>query len=377
MGYVVGTLDVDVLRNAVFPTLAARYFGDEYDVAVVDGRGETLYSNTELDVSLEPADAREKLFSLARSFGPTDRFRDVPPDVVEARRDLGGPKWEVLARHRAGSLGAAVRSARARNLAVSFGILGILAASVLLVAVSTRRATELNNRKLEFIAGVSHELRTPVAVVCAAGQNLADGSVSDPEQVKRYGAFVESEGRRLDALVEQVLELAGIQSQKRPYRRERVLVESLVEQAVADSESLRAERDVPIRTRFETQEAVMIGDPDALRRALGNIIRNAVKHGGEDNAVDIRVESRGADVAVVVSDRGPGIPTAEREHIFDAFYRGGRAQKRQVPGSGLGLSLVRGIAREHGGRGRDDRGVRWRQYVHATDSRGRLGGSMR
>lgn len=238
---------------------------------------------------------------------------------------------------------------RTRNLAVSFGILGLLAASIGLVAVSTRRATELNDRKMEFVAGVSHELRTPVAVLRSAGQNLAHGSVTDPAQVERYGALIESEGRRLDDLVEQVLELAGIQSHKRRFRREPILVASLVADTLSDCESLRKERNVPVTTRLPSEAATVIGDPDALRRALGNIIVNAIKHGGDDNAIEVSAESRDETVAIEVADRGPGITEKEQTHIFDSFYRGRLAQDRQVAGSGLGLSLVENIVREHGG----------------------------
>ena len=296
----------------------------------------------------------ESCFSLGRFSGRPPRRRErrrLPPELVEARERLGVGSWEVFVRHRTGSIEAFVASARTRNLMVSFGILGLLAASIGLVAVSTRRATELNDRKMEFVAGVSHELRTPVAVLRSAGQNLADGSVSDPAQVKRYGSLIDSEGRRLNELVDQVLALAGIQSQKRRYRREPVLASSLVADALADCESLREERSVPITTSFPSMGATLFGDPDAMRRAVSNIIVNAIKHGGDGdgNAVEILAERRGSKIAIVVTDRGPGISEEARIYLFEPFYRGSRAHDRQVPGSGLGLSLVDHVAREHGG----------------------------
>ena len=355
-GSILATLDSATLRETIFPELAERHFGSEYDVAVVDGRGDVLFATAGGDAAMvldARADARGELFSLGRFIGRPPRRgerRRLPPEVVEARERLGGGRWEVFVRHRAGSLEAFVASARARNLMVSFGILGLLAASIGLVAVTTRRATELNDRKMEFVAGVSHELRTPVAVLRSAGQNLADGSVTDPAQVKRYGSLIDSEGRRLNDLVDQVLELAGIQSQKRRYRREPVLVESLVADALADCESLREERGVHITTSFPSKGATLFGDPDAMRRAVSNIIMNAIKHGGDgDGAVEVLAEARGSKIAIVVTDRGPGISEEDQSHLFEPFYRGSRAHDRQVPGSGLGLSLVDHVAREHGG----------------------------
>lgn len=356
-GYTLATLDSETLRETIFPELAERHFGSEYDVAVVDGHGNALFVTADGDAAMvldARADARAELFSLGRFIGRPPRRgepRRVAPELVEVRERRGVGRWEVFVRHRAGSLEAFVASARARNLMVSFGILGLLAASIGLVVVSTRRATELNDRKMEFVAGVSHELRTPVTVLRSAGQNLADGSVSDPAQVRRYGSLIESEGRRLNDLVEQVLELAGIQSQKRRYRREPVLASSLVADALADCESLREERGVNITTSFPSKGATLQGEPDAMRRAVGNLIMNAIKHGGtgDDNAVEVLAEPRGSKIAIVVTDRGPGISEEDQIHLFEPFYRGSRAHDRQVPGSGLGLSLVDHVAREHGG----------------------------
>lgn len=351
-GYTLATVDVAELSETLLPELAERHFGPDYDVAVVDAAGELVFVTPQGELAAQSFDARGALFALSPFGGRPSRRgeRRRPPPELAAERERRAPRgWSVFVRHRSGSLETAVASARTRNLVVSFGILGLLGASIALVVVSTRRATELNDRKMEFVAGVSHELRTPVAVIRSAGQNLADRSVSEPAQVVRYGALIESEGRRLNDLVEQVLELAGIQSQKRRYRREPIAAEELVGDALRDCETLREERGVSITTKFLAEGAVILGDRDALRRALGNIITNAVKHGGDGNVIEVTVEARGPNAAIVVTDHGPGIPGSERAHLFEAFFRGRRAHDRQVQGSGLGLSLVDHVAREHAG----------------------------
>ena len=126
----------------------------------------------------------------------------------------GGPlratagRWRLVVTHRAGSVDQVVAAARRRNLAVSAGILALLAGSVVLIVVSAQRARRLADRQLEFVAGVSHELRTPVAVICSAGENLADGVVEDRDTVDvRPGR-----PRQDDAwprMVERVLDLPG------------------------------------------------------------------------------------------------------------------------------------------------------------------------
>ena len=153
-----------------------------------------------------------------------DRADDrVVVNVFEARRGergggrlesrvMGGPEghWRLVAKHRAGSLEAAVAAARTRNFALSSGILALLATAIGLIVVSARRADRLARQQLEFVAAVSHELRTPVSVIGAAAGNLADGVVGEPGRVKKYGETIQSEARRLAETVERVLQLAGI-----------------------------------------------------------------------------------------------------------------------------------------------------------------------
>src|SRR5207247_8670753 len=101
-------------------------------------------------------------------------------------------------------------TSRRRNLAISLGVLGLLAASFVLILGSAQRQHRLARQQIEFVAAVSHELRTPLAVICSAGDNLADGVVADGPQVTRYVTLLQTEGRRLSDMVERVLEFAGI-----------------------------------------------------------------------------------------------------------------------------------------------------------------------
>jgi len=337
----------DVIAERLLPDLAARVFGSEealdFDVVVVDETDRVVFSSRENAAEvIRSADASSTLLSLRPTLG---RPRLPPPDF---RREEG--PWRAFVRHRAGSLDAVVRRARARNLALGSGVLFLLGMSIVLVTVSARRATELSERKMEFVAGVSHELRTPLAVIRSAAQNLADGSVSGGPQVRRYGGLIEAEGRRLEDLVEKVLELAGVQSQNQHSPRERVSITGIARSAIADSAAEARERGIEVEADLPAADLFVLGDEDGLRRGVANLVGNAIKHGGEDNAVRVSVQSLSGEVSISVSDRGPGIPPSEVPHLFEAFYRGRRARERQVRGSGLGLSLVQQIAREHGGR---------------------------
>ena len=351
----------DVIAERLLPDLAARVFGSEealdFDVVVVDETDRVVFSSRENAAEvIRSADASSTLLSLRPTLGRPRPRRDrgpgpeapplPPPDL---RREEG--PWRAFVRHRAGSLDTVVRRARARNLALGSGVLFLLGMSIVLVTVSARRATELSERKMEFVAGVSHELRTPLAVIRSAAQNLADGSVSGGPQVRRYGGLIEAEGRRLEDLVEKVLELAGVQSRNQHSPRERVSITGIARSAIADSAAEARDRGIEVEADLPAADLFVLGDEDGLRRGVANLVENAIKHGGDKNSVRVSVEGLSGEVSISVSDRGPGIPPSEVPHLFEAFYRGRRARERQVRGSGLGLSLVQQIAREHGGRG--------------------------
>jgi signal transduction histidine kinase len=205
---------------------------------------------------------------------------------------------------------------------------------------------------MEFVAAVSHELRTPLAVICSAGENLADGVVADSARVKRYGALIQTEGRRLGDMVERVMEFAGISSGTTLRARTAVDISKVIAEA---TDALRVEaRDRAVTLDVESNGALppVTGDVDALRSAVQNLVGNALKYSpmGATVYVSTRVRNGGAPrVQIRVADRGLGIDAADLPHIFKPFYRGRRAVDAQVRGAGVGLSVVRHVIDSHGG----------------------------
>jgi signal transduction histidine kinase len=223
-----------------------------------------------------------------------------------------------------------------------------LAVSVVMILISTERARELARQKVEFVAGVSHELKTPLSVIRSAGQNLADGTIEESEQVKRYGSLVEGEGRRLSNLVDQVLHFAGALSERNAYHFQKLPLAEIIDSALGDCRAILREKAVQVEKRVPQDLPMVRVDRSALRRAVQNLLDNAVKFGDGDGWVGVRAENKGHEIEIVVEDKGPGIPRSELAHIFEPFYRGRGAA--QVHGSGLGLSLVKQIVEDHGGR---------------------------
>jgi signal transduction histidine kinase len=290
-----------------------------------------------------PAD-RLSITIFRRTNGPEGRR------LLTGGADQGA--WEVRARHRSGSLEAIVARSHRRNMTISLGVLGLLAASLVLALAAAQRQQRLARQQMEFVAAVSHELRTPLAVICSAGENLADGVVADSAQVKRYGALIQTEGRRLGDMVERVMEFAGISSGTPLRARTAVDMSKVIAEA---TDALRVEaRDRAVTLDVESNGALppVTGDVDALRSAVQNIVGNALKYSpmGATVYVSTRLQGDGVPrVQIRVADRGLGIDASDLPHIFKPFYRGRRAVDAQVRGAGVGLSVVRHVIDSHGG----------------------------
>jgi signal transduction histidine kinase len=392
-GFTLVRLNETVVREKLLASLTSRHFhGDDaekdYRVAVYshDDPAKLIWESEAgaADIIANEPDVRQdfmaprpdQMFVFAR--GPE---RDAPLEQVRTENIVvsmnheevhkggtrivvqgggargGGPigaRWTLLAKHRAGSLEAAVASARERNLIMSSGILLLLTVSVGLIVVSTRRAQNLARQQMEFVAAVSHELRTPVSVIGAAAGNLADGVVGDPQRVRKYGETIQGEAHRLGETVERVLQLAGIAAGRAAAGQAPVCPAGLVDDALQackpeiDAAGFTVDLDLPMDL------PMVVGDVGALRSALRNLISNAVKYGGDERWLKISVHSGVGSrepgvVTISVEDRGLGIDPEDRKHIFEPFYRGREAISRQISGSGLGLNLVQRIAEAHGG----------------------------
>jgi signal transduction histidine kinase len=293
-----------------------------------------------------------------------DELRGAPQIDSSGNRDTLTliDSWQIRVQHGAGSLEAAVALGRRRNLTLSFGILSLLVAAMVLVFVNARRAERLAAQQMHFVATVSHELRTPLAVIRSAAENISAGIVTDPDQAVRYGRLIETEGRRLTGMVEQVLAHAGITSPtQRVVRTRPVDVRRVVSEAVTATASLAEQVGCRLTVDVEPDLPAAMADDLALRSALENLLTNALKHAASGRDVAVRasraregagMQSRGGTplVRVDVSDKGPGIDATDLPHIFEPFYRGQRAVDAQIQGSGLGLSLVKRSVEDMGGR---------------------------
>ncbi|TAJ24210.1 MAG: HAMP domain-containing histidine kinase [Planctomycetota bacterium] len=232
-----------------------------------------------------------------------------------------------------------------------------LAALCLLGGWATWRAMVRERRLAElralFVANVSHELRTPLASILLLAENLADGRVKNAEQAARYHTGIQREALRLRELVDSVLDLSRLERGK-PLAIDRADVPLEAWWAATAAELV--ERALSRGAAMEIRTGELGGraqlDGNALRRALLNLVENALRHSG-DTRLEADAGIVGGELVLGVRDHGRGIPEAERERVFEPFERlevAPAASSTATPGTGLGLSIVRAIAVAHGGR---------------------------
>lgn len=401
IGYLVLMLDRKVINEKILPQLTQKFFGDgDFRVAVTDSAGSVIYSDYQdapfetaasdasadimtifpVNVFLtrvvrgEPTDAKKSTTVFAerletknvrRSWTISDNKE--PDEVIKrGRADLAmapaardDSAWKVNVRHTAGSVNAFIRGERNKNLAISFGIYLLLIGGVLAIVLSAMRSKRLAQRQLDFVSSVSHEFRTPLAVIYSAGENLADGVAANGNQVEKYGTLIKNEGRKLSAMVEQILEFAGARSGQRKYNFAKSDVSELIGDAVAEVAPVIKENAVELRTDIPTDLPPVKADRAAFSQAVQNLILNAVKYGNGNKFVEISAAQKGDAVTVSVKDRGIGISKSDMRHLFEPFFRARSVVDAQIHGNGLGLSLVKQIVEAHGGtiRAESEKGV--------------------
>jgi len=191
---------------------------------------------------------------------------------------------------------------------------------------------------------ISHELRSPLARLAVAIELARTGDNLEPALNR-----IQKEADRLNALVGQLLQVTRAEGDPSSLRREPVRLDELVEQLVDDSSIEAASHGCGVK--YQHREPVTIaGDEELLRRAVENVLRNAIRHSPRDTDVEIKLARSNGHVVVDIRDHGPGVPDEALSRLFDAFYRVENDRNRGSGGIGLGLSIARRAIELHKGR---------------------------
>ena len=319
--WVILRLNRDVLQNKLMPQLVSRHFSTGSDA---------IY-----DLIIQENETRNVVYRSSPNLSANDF------DISDARVPLGG--WQLLVRHRVGSVSAAVQQLRRRNIAIGIVVLAILGAGLIATWVASERVRKLGQMQIELAAGISHELRTPLAVIRSAGYNMAAGHITGPQDIVRYGNLFQDQGRRLSEVVEQALLFAQTHSGKSHYVLQPADTVEIIVRVVESCNAIDAVASKRITLKFAKDLPLAMTDSTALSHCLHNLVMNALKYSGPNGKIEVatrRVDNKKEpEIEITVTDDGPGIERQDLPHLFEPFYRG--RNSANTVGNGLGLYLVR------------------------------------
>jgi signal transduction histidine kinase len=273
----------------------------------------------------------------------------VPPQ--SAARVIGDPQNPWVLRIWSGNP-AGTRSNRLASpllLAMLAMVVLFLWGTVYFMARAIRREAAVARLQSDFVAAVSHEFRSPLTTVRQLSEMLEMGQVPNEDRRQKYYRVLAGEARRLQRLVETLLNFGKMEAGAQQYRFEELDVRQLVSRAVREAAADEDGTANRVRITGPERGIHLLGDADALALALRNLVDNALKYSPACEKVEVSWNSADGLVSICVADRGPGIPREEHEAIFRKFVRGRSATEASVKGTGVGLAMVRHILSAHGG----------------------------
>ena len=219
----------------------------------------------------------------------------------------------------------------------------------LIVLNDVTRLRKLENIRRDFVSNVSHEIKTPITAIKGFVETLLDGALTNPADAKRFLEIIEKHADRLEAIVEDLLNLSRIEqgSEKEGINTVETRMTEILKNAVQACHIIAAEKRIEIEV--SCAEAIVAKvDPSLFEQAIVNLLDNAVKYSHAGGTVRIEA-TQGDCVDIAISDQGCGINKKHLPRLFERFYRVDKARSRQLGGTGLGLAIVKHIVQAHGG----------------------------
>jgi two-component system phosphate regulon sensor histidine kinase PhoR len=292
-------------------------------VLVTDREGRIVLTNAALiNLAGEELEGRTAVEAI--------RSAELHEAVREAAREKTGRDVQVVIG--AGSLRRSL-TARVAPLPTRRGVVAVLHDVTQLERIDAVRR--------DFVANASHELRTPLTAIVGFAETLLDGALSDEHTAKRFVNSIAQNAKRLEELVEDLLELSRAESPESKLDLAPIDVVSVAARVLAGLEQRATDKRQQLILDGAGAKHTARADPRALDTVLVNLVDNAVKYTPEGGTIRLAVRRDGDRVSIEVSDNGPGIPRAHQSRIFERFYRVDKGRARTQGGTGLGLSIVR------------------------------------
>lgn len=237
------------------------------------------------------------------------------------------------------------------TMSLWIGMTLFLIGGIVMTLRTASRAMKLSEMKSDFVSNVSHELRTPLASIRVFGEFFKLGRVKDPDKVRQYGEYIETESRRLTQLINNILDFSRIESGQKSYQFHPANIREVVSDTLKMFEVRLKQSEFVIEFEAPAGSLSQVSvDSDAITQAIVNLLDNAVKYSGSAREIKVRLAEKGNWITIAVTDSGIGIPDEDHERIFERFHRVGTGLVHDVRGNGLGLSIVKHIVEAHRGK---------------------------
>jgi two-component system, OmpR family, sensor kinase len=344
-------------------TVPAAGGGGRWRVAVAprrDGSGGSVVVAASLD-GIDATIRQLRLIDLGVSLIVLAALAGVGAAIVRASLR---PLVEIEQTARAIAAGDLTRRVPERDPGTEVGRLGRALNTMLAQiesAFGARAASEASARRSEdrmrrFVADASHELRTPLTTIRGFAELYRQGAARDPAELDRLMRRIEDQAARMGLLVEDLLLLARLDTE-RPLDRQPVDLLALAAEAVNDARAVAPDRRIEVVLGGDDGDhdgvLVVLGDDRRLRQVLANLVNNALTHTPAGSPIEVRVGTSTLDgrpgAAFEVVDHGPGLAPEQVERVFERFYRADPARSPADGGTGLGLSIVAALVAVHGG----------------------------
>jgi len=211
-------------------------------------------------------------------------------------------------------------------------------------------AAEQESKNL--ISNIAHDLKTPITAVKGYAEGIIDGVANTPEKIDKYVRTIYSKANEMDTLINELTLYSKIDTNKIPYNFAKINVEGYFADCIEEIGIDLETKGIGLAYyNYVDSDVTIIADPEQLRRVINNIIGNSAKYMNKSNGfINFRIKDVGDFIQVEIEDNGRGIPAKDLPYIFDRFYRGDVSRNSATGGSGIGLSIVKKIMEDHGGK---------------------------
>jgi two-component system phosphate regulon sensor histidine kinase PhoR len=208
---------------------------------------------------------------------------------------------------------------------------------------------KLETMRRDFVANVSHELKTPLTSIMGFVETLLEGGLDDKGHSRQFMAIIQEHARRLNSLVNDLLDLSSIESKAVVLNREEFSLKTLTDKVFSGFTTQIKKRSLRVENKLPSQLSIR-ADKARIEQVMTNLIDNAVKFNKDSGSIKVYSREESEGLKITVEDSGAGIPLKDLPRIFERFYRVDKARSRELGGTGLGLSIVKHIIELHGGR---------------------------